>query len=94
MPPLSKKEHQIPWLFGHNEWFGTEHIRPDDLGPLFSRDPHQLARIADDWRLFMRSIPVRYWRPYFNWQSQLEFTPLVNCLPYREFLRARCTNNT
>lgn len=89
----AEHEQELPWLFGHNDWFGAEDIRLEQLDPLFSRDPRQLARIADDWRVFMRSIPVRYWRPYFNWQGELNFTPLVNCLPYREFLRTRYTND-
>ncbi len=89
----AEHEQEIPWLFGHNEWFGSEDIRLDALDALVARDPRQLARIADDWRAFMRTISVRYWRPYFNWQGQLNFTPFVNCLPYRDFLRARYTND-
>ncbi|MCX7847636.1 MAG: hypothetical protein N2595_06385, partial [bacterium] len=89
----AEHEQELPWLFGHDEWFGPEDIRLEQLDPLFARDPRQLARIAADWRDFMRSIPVRYWRPYFNWQGELNFTPFVNCLPYRDFLRTRYSND-
>lgn len=89
----AEHEQELPWLFGHNDWFGAEDIRLDQLDPLFSRDPHQLGRIAHDWRDFMRTIPVHYWRPYFNWQGEVNYTPFVNCLPYRDFLRARYSND-
>ncbi len=90
----AEHEEEFPYLFGHNEWFGGEDVRLKDLDALFKRDTNHLARMTADWREFMKGIPHRYWRPYFNWQTTHKFfTPFVNCVDYRKFLARKYSND-
>ncbi len=86
-------EQEIPYLFGHGEWFGAEDIQLSQLESLMTRTPLHLENIAADWRVFMKNIPVRYWRPYFNWQSRLHYTPFANAPQYQNFLRQKYSND-
>jgi len=93
---MVEAEHQeeLPFLFNHSEWFGAEDIKLSELDSLFERDTNQLARIATDWREYMKTIPCYYWRPFFNWQtSRKDYTPFVNSTKYQNFLRKKYSNN-
>lgn len=93
---MVEAEHQeeLPFLFNHGEWFGAEDIKLNELDPLFRRDTNQLAKIALDWRDYMKEIPCYYWRPYFNWQTmRLFYTPFVNATKYQNFLRQKYSND-
>jgi len=89
----AEHDQEIPYLFGHGEWYGPEDIQLAQLEPLLRRSRRDVTRIADDWRVFMRTIPVRYWRPYFNWQGQVHYTPFINTPRYQQFLRVRYSND-
>lgn len=89
----AEHEQELPYLFGHGDWFGAQDIQLDQLDPLMGRDPAQLKAIAEDWRVFIPTIPDRYWRPYFNWQGRMQYMPLVNATAYQNFLRERYTND-
>ncbi len=93
---MVEAEHQeeLPFLFNHGEWFGAEDIKLNELEPLFKRNTNQLAKITSDWRIYMRTIPCYYWRPYFNWQTmRLFYTPFVNSTKYQNFLKKKYSNN-
>ena len=93
---MVEAEHQeeLPMLFNHGEWFGAEDIKLNELEPLFKRDTNQLAKISADWRIYMKTIPCYYWRPYFNWQTmRLYYTPFVNSTKYQDFLKKKYSDD-
>jgi len=93
---MVEAEHQeeLPMLFNHGEWFGAEDIKLNELEPLFKRDTNQLAKISADWRIYMKTIPCYYWRPYFNWQTmRLFYTPFVNSTKYQNFLKKKYSDD-